>query len=407
MHSLYSNFGQTNANADTQYDLGRQCTQLTGTAGLDDSSTQGTQVDVEILADGTQIGDYTLNFGQAQPISLSLTNVLRLDIQATDIGSDGSTVAALGNVAVTCTAKDQVYRLAGNTRIETAIAVSNDSYASSQTASAVVLARDDDFADALAGTPLAIQKDGPVLLTEPGQLDSETQTEIQRVLSPSGTVYLLGGTAALSSSVESAVQSMGYKVVRLAGSDRYGTAVAIAEQGMGSPANVLLADGTQFGDAEIAGPVSPMVGGAAILLTAGSELPEETSAYLQSHQSGTDYAIGSNAAEADPYAQGVTSDDDGPDLSAKVAETFFPSPATVSIASDATFPDGLSGGAHSAKVGDAPLLLTDPQSLSSSLDQYLQDADGTITTAYVYGGSQAVSDSVDSQVQSDMAGQSQ
>ena len=92
---------------------------------------------------------------------------------------------------------DGVTRLAGGERIATAVAISQQGWDDESTGT-VVLARADLFPDALAGTPLAISLDAPILLTETDALSELTSTEIQRVLGDSGTVVLLGGEEALS-----------------------------------------------------------------------------------------------------------------------------------------------------------------------------------------------------------------
>ena len=108
-----------------------------------------------------------------------------------------------------------------------------------------MLARDDVFADALAGGPLAAATHGPLLLTSPGSLDPVTKAELQRVLPTGRTVYLLGGVAALPDSVASEVAALGFTTVRIAGADRFTTAVGIANV-MGNSPTVFEASGTNF-----------------------------------------------------------------------------------------------------------------------------------------------------------------
>jgi hypothetical protein len=96
-------------------------------------------------------------------------------------------------------------RIAGANRQATAVAVSQSAFPTNGSASAVVLARADVFADALAGGPLAAAKHAPLLLTSSGALDPLTKAEIQRVLAPGGAVYLLGGSGALSDAVAAAI----------------------------------------------------------------------------------------------------------------------------------------------------------------------------------------------------------
>ena len=68
-------------------------------------------------------------------------------------------------------AADSAVRLGGEDRIETSVAISQASYPKAGSAQAVVLARADDFADALAGTPFAVHVGGPLLITGKAALD--------------------------------------------------------------------------------------------------------------------------------------------------------------------------------------------------------------------------------------------
>ncbi|MDO8886205.1 cell wall-binding repeat-containing protein, partial [Candidatus Oleimmundimicrobium sp.] len=100
-------------------------------------------------------------------------------------------------------------RLSGATRVETAVAVSVKKYAATAAADNVVLARKDMFPDALAGGVLADAKIAPILLTSSTSLDGAAKDEINRSLNgAAGTVYILGGTGAISADVENAVKAL-------------------------------------------------------------------------------------------------------------------------------------------------------------------------------------------------------
>lgn len=71
-----------------------------------------------------------------------------------------------------------------------AVAVSAARFSDDEAAHAV-LARNDDPADALSGSPLT--GEGPMLLTTSDTLPDVTRTELHRVLPNGGTVYVLGG----------------------------------------------------------------------------------------------------------------------------------------------------------------------------------------------------------------------
>lgn len=306
-----------------------------------------------------------------------------------------------GGTATTSTTapQDQRTDLAGTDRIGTAIETSKDTFADNGTlstaatttftklqAKSVTLARADLYPDALSGTPFAVKSTAPLLLTFSDTLDSRVEAEIKRVIGSTGTVHLLGGTAALSTSVETRLRSLGYTVVRHAGADRYGTAVAIANA-LGNPSTIFEATGVNFPDALAAGAAAAKAN-AAVLLTNDSSQSPTTSSYIASHSGTTRYAIGGPASRADSSATAVAGLNRY-DTAVKVAEKFFSGPTSVGLASGENFPDALSGGDH---IGfrRGPLLLTPTSSLAPETKAYCQANKSTITVGYVYGGIAAI-----------------
>ncbi|MBW3665505.1 MAG: cell wall-binding repeat-containing protein [Actinobacteria bacterium] len=116
-------------------------------------------------------------------------------------------------------------RVAGDDRILTAIEVSKEHHDRSDT---VVLARHDIYPDALAGAPLAYQRNAPLLLTTSGALHPDTATEIRRL--GADRAILLGETAALSARVEADLAALGVDTTRIGGPDRFDTARRIAQE---------------------------------------------------------------------------------------------------------------------------------------------------------------------------------
>ena len=114
------------------------------------------------------------------------------------VASPPRAAAAPGPSPRTSTGQGTLSRVAGADRIATSILTSQTGFPTNLSASTVVLARADEFADALAGTPLAAHFQGPLLLTLTGGLTAALQSEIQRVLPVGRTVYLLGGVQAIA-----------------------------------------------------------------------------------------------------------------------------------------------------------------------------------------------------------------
>ena len=313
-------------------------------------------------------------------------------------------------------------RIGGIDRIATAINASRWTFDTRNTpgrqAVAAVLTRDDLYPDALAGTALAAQMGGPLLLTPSRGLDPAVGLELARVLNPGATVYLLGGPAALSPAIAGAVQQLGYNPVRLGGADRYATAVAIATTISGTtPKSVLLATGTDFPDALTAGvaagqerydlPGTGTPNGGVVLLTHGATMPLATLAYLNSIQPTLGqpplYAVGGPAAaalrSAVPWWSNRTAlvGSDRYDTAAKVAASALygngaPGRYTMAAITTATnFPDAMSGGVL-ASTQDAPLLLAGPGGLSPAENAILRN--GHLSDIAVIGGPAAVSNRI-------------
>lgn len=279
-----------------------------------------------------------------------------------------------------------VTRYAGGERIGTAVAISQAQFGDGE-ADTVVLARQDLFPDAMTGTPLAIALNAPILLTQTDVLSGLTEAEIGRVTGGEGTVVILGGTAAVSEAVETALTDAGYTVVRYGGSNRFQTAVAVA-QALGSPTTVLAADGGTYQDALVAGTAAPTVD-AAVLLTDGGTVPPATEAYLAAGEVDVT-AIGASAATALPEVESVGTDDPI-ETAVAVAEAYYPDSTVVGIARVDEFPDALAGGAYvgNPAVGPGPILFVETEALPGAVSDYL--IDNAVDSAAIFGGVAAIS----------------
>ena len=193
-------------------------------------------------------------------------------------------------------------------------------------------------------------------------------------------------------SVDAALRSDGYTVIRLAGTNRFETAVAIAEKGLGSPTTVFEVTGTTYADA-LAGGTAAAAQGGAVLLTNGPTQADETAAYLARHPSARRFALGGPASTADPGAEAIRGADRYATAVA-VANRFFSGPTTIGFASGTAFADALAGGAQIGHFG-GPLLLVPPTGpLPSAVSSYLRSVKSTIRGGFLYGGTTAVADDV-------------
>ncbi|WP_291300572.1 cell wall-binding repeat-containing protein [Desulfosporosinus sp. BICA1-9] len=147
-------------------------------------------------------------------------------------------------------ATNQLERLYGNTRFQTMaqIALMFPGIVDN-----VVLTTGSNFPDALAGVPLAHQKQGPLLLLESTpELSQEAFNYIKAHLKPNGHIYILGGTVAVPDQFLTALENLGFKrenMHRIAGYDRYETALAIAQELQHDGSEFYLVQGDNFPDA--------------------------------------------------------------------------------------------------------------------------------------------------------------
>ena len=172
-----------------------------------------------------------------------------------------------------------------------------------------IIARDDDFADALTGSTLTLGR-APLLFTgQTGPLAAPSATELTRVLAPGSDVYLLGGTNALPSGLEAEIRQLGFEPIRLSGPVREATAVAVADEvdellqraGLSpSPAAVVVTR-QNWPDATTAGQLAAQFG-FPILLTPTDSLATETAAALAARDLARVYVVGGDAAVSEQTA---------------------------------------------------------------------------------------------------------
>jgi beta-glucosidase len=188
-------------------------------------------------------------------------------------------------------------RLGGSNRYETSIKVSQAGWTTSDN---VVLARGDEYADALTAAPFAKQLNAPILLTATKALDDSVKAELKRLKVKK--VYVIGGTGAISTAVENAVKAMGIIVERISGSDRYATSLAIANK-VTNKSQVFLATGTNFADALSISSYAAATG-SPILLTAKNQMSAGVAKFIKDNNSKV-YAIGGTGVITDSLLKSI------------------------------------------------------------------------------------------------------
>jgi putative cell wall-binding protein len=310
-------------------------------------------------------------------------------------------------------ASTAVQRLAGPARTATAVAVAQ--HTDPARARTVVIARADDYADALTGGPLAARLAAPVLLTSSSGLDPVTAAEVRRLRAEHA--ILLGGSAALSELVEVGLRAAGVtEIDRLAGATRFDTAAAVAGRMLADVPHrrIYLAEGANadpgrgWPDALAASALAAAEGGA-ILLTSGSSLPEPTVQALQQLEPSAAIVVGGRAAVPEHIEAALR--DLLPAVERLAGATRYETAALLAdrtaalpghesrhawLASGGNWPDALVAGPAAARTGGV-LLLTDPHDLGNATATRAWLERAPVAGITVVGGAATVSEHVAAQ----------
>jgi putative cell wall-binding protein len=284
-------------------------------------------------------------------------------------------------------------RIAGADRIQTAVQIAQANFATG--ADTVLLARADDFPDALAGAPLAYKYHAPILLTEVSGLPDSVRDELLR-LNPQ-KIILLGGTGAISANVEAQVRALA-SVQRIGGANRYATAARIAEE-LGMVGEAVVVNGNNYADAITMAAIAAEYG-VPILLSEKNTLPAETSEILRKYSVSKSEVIGGEGVVSNKVLKGLPtsvrlSGKDRYSTAAAVLTWFPPEGNMVYLATGENFPDALTGGVVAA-MNNSRIVLVSPSGLSAAQEAALVPWSGLSTM--VLGGRAVVSDEVVSQV---------
>lgn len=284
-------------------------------------------------------------------------------------------------------------RHSGEDRYATAVEISKAGW--EYGARVAVLARGDNFADALAGVPLAYANEAPILLTKPNQLPADVRNELVRL--GLSKIFILGGTTAVSQAIEEELQAMGLEIVRIQGEDRYGTAAAIATVVAPDGAEtVFLAFGGNFPDALAAASYAAR-SGSPILLTLTEEIPSVTLAALAALDPNEIIVVGGPAVIGEGVTNQLTNyrrvfGEDRYGTALALAEKYASDCQFMYFASgnDAGGgADALAGAALAAAKGTGILLVG--STLSPEVASFLGEG---VQGALVFGGNVAVSAAV-------------
>ena len=292
-----------------------------------------------------------------------------------------------------------VFRLSGANRYATAAAVA--AWHHPDGADTVFVATGTNFPDALAGAVAAASAGSPLLLVS--SIPPATATALGD-LDPTD-IIILGGTAVVDAATATELGAYG-AVSRLAGANRYDTAVAISQSAFpvdGSADAVVIATGTNFPDALAAASLAAQVNGP-VLLTPTATLPASVAAEIERLDPDIIYIIGGTAAISTAVANQLAgfapterlSGANRYDTAIAISQEAFPAGADiVYVAVGTNFPDALAGAAQAAAAG-APVLLTPTNSLPASVAAEITRL-GPVQII-ILGGTSAISTTVANQL---------
>ncbi len=301
--------------------------------------------------------------------------------------------------------KNEVKRFAGANRYSTAAVISKSSFDSSKT---VILSSGSNFADALAGVPLAVMQNAPIILTTKDTIPDESLAEIKRL--GAKKVLILGGKRVISADIEKALRAQGIKTQRIAGATRFGTATAIANKITKKPTDIFFVYAFNYADALSVSTAAALKNAPIIYLNTNGELDADTKAYLAKLKASgcvkNAYVIGGEgviskemlhtAADALGIMPTRLSGIDRYETCTAVNKAFknLLNGSMLCIATGCDFPDALSGGVYAA-LNRAPLFMENSKqkalSLSKTQTMFLKGKKPLRIT--IFGGTGAVPDS--------------
>ena len=292
-------------------------------------------------------------------------------------------------------------RLSGADRYATAVDVADEIFVGNQ---GITIVNGESFADGLASAHLF----DVILLTEADSIPAATAEWLNTKCEDGDINYInvVGGVDAVSSAVFEELLECGVIVERIAGANRYSTAIAVAEY-MGNAGAIILATGENFPDALAAGPLSQEEG-APIILNNGDSLRADVAAYLDANPNITGvYIVGGEtvisaeieAELAGPRGMNVTrlAGATRADTAVAIAEELHANNPTdaVVLVNASGFADALSASILAYDFNNtAPILLVNADSIPAATAAWHTTNCNTIEDVWVVGGTSVVSASV-------------
>lgn len=266
-------------------------------------------------------------------------------------------------------AKGELVRIEGRNRYETSRKIRD----LSQGVETIVIVNGQKFPDAIMASVVSHKENAPILLV------SEGATARELLTSSVTKAFVIGGSAAVETSLEDELKDKGIQTTRISGRDRYETSEAVNDHY--NIKNVILASGENFPDA-LSAVNLVKTRNLGLKLIRNDEIPDPIYHYQ--------YTVG--GVIKNPRGEVLSGRNRYDTNKATIFDRDYNNPI---IATGTEFADALSA---SYLVGkDSPILLAG-NSIDESYNDFLSSAAG----GYIIGGEKAVSESVKTSIENKM-----
>lgn len=313
-----------------------------------------------------------------------------------------------------------ITRHSGKSAADTAAAISQAAFP--EGTDFVVLARDDDYMDAMGATGLAGALDAPILTTNRTSLSQGASDEIVRL--GASKVYIIGGKGAITTDVEETLSALGVEVERIYGTTAADTSVECAKAieaidgGRNTQDTAIVATSIDFVDALSVSSYAYRYHIPILIVTAPNtdpaldrKLTPEAQAlaggYANIFVPGGFGALPMSSAEDIFGVEKVerVAGKTGLDTSNEVARTLVDtgrlSVSSVGIANGEKEMKGVDALAAASLCGknNAPIILVDRQGTASGISDYITDNAHTIESLDIFGGRYVIPDELQTELE--------
>ena len=293
-------------------------------------------------------------------------------------------------------------RLGGADAFGTMQLISQEYWSADTPTNTVIIATFNGFWDALSASSLAGQEKAPILLTYPDSLYKTTEDEIKRL--GAKKAIIVGGPAAVSNQCADQIRQLGLTVERVGGNDAQETAILVAEKLKEKPSTCILATSFGFWDALSASPYAYSKKTPILLTDAEGIIRSDTLQAIQ--KAGYTRVVitgGPDAVKPSTENRLVTAGvkdikrawgDDAIKTSIEFANFAISegmSANFMGVATSADYYDALTGGPLCG-INNGVLVLASNTDLSAT--SVPQTNKSSITHAYIFGGTDALSEAV-------------